>query len=367
MYQPRLSVVNHQTHVAVIGCGYWGMNYVRVLSELPDSRVTVVCDERAGRLDEVARRFPDVQLTTSIEEALDDDAVEAAVICTQAATHREIAGPGARGRQARAGREAVHRRRRRGRRADRARGEGRPGPPDRPHVPLQRRRPQREDADGRRRARRPVLRVRAPHEPRSVPRGRQRALGPGAARRRDLQLPARRHPDLGQRRGRARPAQRPGGRRLHLARLPRAAHRPHPRELGGSAQGARVRRRRQRPPHRLQRPRRRRARPRLRPGVKADPDDEPTTFGEHHASDPRRATSPAPSSAGTEPLKHLSRALPALRPPRRPPADRRDATGATWCGDAGGRAVAGERTARPSTVGARSTAMEAAAIAGPVR
>ena len=92
MYQPRLSVVNHQTHVAVIGCGYWGMNYVRVLSELPDSRVTVVCDERTGRLDEVARRFPDVPLTTSIEEALDDDAVEAAVICTQAATHREIAG-----------------------------------------------------------------------------------------------------------------------------------------------------------------------------------------------------------------------------------------------------------------------------------
>ena len=83
MYQPRLSVVNHQTNVAVIGCGYWGMNYVRVLSELPDSRVTVVCDERAGRLDEVARRFPDVQLTTSIEEALDDDAVEAAVICTR--------------------------------------------------------------------------------------------------------------------------------------------------------------------------------------------------------------------------------------------------------------------------------------------
>jgi predicted dehydrogenase len=92
MYQPRLSIVNHQTHVAVIGCGYWGMNYVRVLSELPDSRVTVVCDERASRLDEVARRFPDVQLTTSIEEALDDDTVEAAVICTQAATHRDIAG-----------------------------------------------------------------------------------------------------------------------------------------------------------------------------------------------------------------------------------------------------------------------------------
>ena len=55
MYQPRLSVVNHQTHVAVIGCGYWGMNYVRVFSELPDARVLVVCDPALDRLDEVRR------------------------------------------------------------------------------------------------------------------------------------------------------------------------------------------------------------------------------------------------------------------------------------------------------------------------
>ena len=47
MYQPRLSVVNHPTQVAVIGCGYWGMNYVRVLSELPDAEVDGV--RRADR------------------------------------------------------------------------------------------------------------------------------------------------------------------------------------------------------------------------------------------------------------------------------------------------------------------------------
>ena len=112
MYQPRLSVVNHQTHVAVIGCGYWGMNYVRVLSELPDSRVTVVCDERAGRLDEVARRFPDVQLTTSIDEALDDDGCRGGRDLHTGRDASRDRRPGAGARQARPGGEAVHRRRR---------------------------------------------------------------------------------------------------------------------------------------------------------------------------------------------------------------------------------------------------------------
>ena len=234
MYQPRLSVVNHQTHVAVIGCGYWGMNYVRVLSELPDSRVTVVCDERAGRLDEVARRFPDVQLTTSIEEALDDDAVEAAVICTQAATHREIAG-----RALELGKHVLVEKPftvdvaeadeliELAEKVDRVLLTG--------HTFLYNggvRSVQTlmDDDD----ARRPLLRLCAPHEPRSVPRGRQRALGPRAARRRDLQLPARRHPDLGQRRGRARPAQRPARTSASSRSGTPRPHRPHPRQLGGS-------------------------------------------------------------------------------------------------------------------------------------
>ena len=76
MYQPRLSVVSHQTPVAVLGCGDWGMNYVRVFGEGPGTRVPAVCDKRAGRLQEVGRRrFPDVILTTEVEHALDTTAL----------------------------------------------------------------------------------------------------------------------------------------------------------------------------------------------------------------------------------------------------------------------------------------------------
>jgi predicted dehydrogenase len=92
MYRATISVVPNRTRVAILGSGYWGINYVRVLGELPDAEVAVVCDQRVSRLDEVARRFPGMALTDDLDEALAVDGVEAAVVCTQAVTHREIAG-----------------------------------------------------------------------------------------------------------------------------------------------------------------------------------------------------------------------------------------------------------------------------------
>ncbi len=44
--------------VAVLGCGYWGVNYVRVLNELVGASVAVVCDAAEERLRAVAARFP---------------------------------------------------------------------------------------------------------------------------------------------------------------------------------------------------------------------------------------------------------------------------------------------------------------------
>jgi len=74
--------------VAVLGCGYWGVNYVRVMSELPGVRVVAVCDERIARLHEIGKRFPHAYLTPTLEDALQTDGVEAVVVCTGAQTHQ---------------------------------------------------------------------------------------------------------------------------------------------------------------------------------------------------------------------------------------------------------------------------------------
>jgi predicted dehydrogenase len=78
--------------IAILGCGYWGINYVRVFNELPQSRVVAICDLDSRRLQEVGSRFPGVVLTTSLEEVLRMDEVKAVVIATQASTHHLIAG-----------------------------------------------------------------------------------------------------------------------------------------------------------------------------------------------------------------------------------------------------------------------------------
>src|SRR5262245_223370 len=83
--------MTNQVGVAILGCGYWGVHYVRVFSDSPHARVEVICDQRADRLHEIGQRFPGVRLTTDIDEALRTQGVEAAVICTQAKTHHSIA------------------------------------------------------------------------------------------------------------------------------------------------------------------------------------------------------------------------------------------------------------------------------------
>jgi predicted dehydrogenase len=79
-----------QLGVAVIGCGYWGMNYVRIFNELTESRVVAVCDQSADRLKEVARRFPGVYLTTQVDDAASQPGVDAVVVCTEATTHFNV-------------------------------------------------------------------------------------------------------------------------------------------------------------------------------------------------------------------------------------------------------------------------------------
>jgi predicted dehydrogenase len=76
--------------IAVVGCGYWGMNYVRIFNELVDSRVVAVCDQSAERLKEVSRRFPGVYLTTQVDDAASQPGVDAVVVCTEATTHFNV-------------------------------------------------------------------------------------------------------------------------------------------------------------------------------------------------------------------------------------------------------------------------------------
>jgi predicted dehydrogenase len=87
----RVGAMSEPVNVAIVGCGYWGANYVRILSELPDAHVAMICDERSERLDEIGGRFPYLRTTTRFQDALEADDVDAVIVCTQAETHYPIA------------------------------------------------------------------------------------------------------------------------------------------------------------------------------------------------------------------------------------------------------------------------------------
>ncbi len=73
---------------AVVGYGNWGSKHVRVLSSMPDVKVTVV-DRDPLRLAEAGRAFPMVRLDECLERVL--GAVDAVVIATPPRSHAPIA------------------------------------------------------------------------------------------------------------------------------------------------------------------------------------------------------------------------------------------------------------------------------------
>ncbi len=79
-----------ELNIAVIGCGRWGKNHVRVASERYGERLRWICDTDEGR----AKALPNAlasRFTTNIVDVLDDATVSAVIIATPAETHYALA------------------------------------------------------------------------------------------------------------------------------------------------------------------------------------------------------------------------------------------------------------------------------------
>lgn len=83
--------------VAVIGLGWWGLNVLRTIDESADIEALVAVDPSPVAVEAAAQRG--VPSATTLEEVLDDPAVEAVVLCTPHAQHaRQIVAAARRGR-----------------------------------------------------------------------------------------------------------------------------------------------------------------------------------------------------------------------------------------------------------------------------
>jgi len=76
--------------IAVIGCGYWGPNYVRTFNELSSSSICLCCDVDVDRLNYIKGIYPFIKVTTNYSDILKDPKIDAVCISTPASTHYEI-------------------------------------------------------------------------------------------------------------------------------------------------------------------------------------------------------------------------------------------------------------------------------------
>ncbi|MCC6017705.1 MAG: Gfo/Idh/MocA family oxidoreductase [archaeon YNP-LCB-003-016] len=76
--------------VAVIGCGAWGRNHLRVLSELKGAKLVAASDINQEVLRMVKEKY-EIQVYTDYHEMLKDKEIEAVTICTPSSTHAKIA------------------------------------------------------------------------------------------------------------------------------------------------------------------------------------------------------------------------------------------------------------------------------------
>jgi predicted dehydrogenase len=79
-----------RVRLALVGFGYWGPNYARVLSDLPEAELTVICDRRPDRLHLVQQRYRTVAICERPEDLFTRDDVDAVVIATPASTHEDL-------------------------------------------------------------------------------------------------------------------------------------------------------------------------------------------------------------------------------------------------------------------------------------
>jgi predicted dehydrogenase len=77
--------------VGVAGLGYWGPNLARNFERLADAELAWLCDESEERLSRHAPAFPSAGTTSSLEQMLADDTLDAVALATPVATHAALA------------------------------------------------------------------------------------------------------------------------------------------------------------------------------------------------------------------------------------------------------------------------------------
>jgi len=76
--------------LAVIGCGHWGPNHIRIFNSLPESRVGAVVDLDEEKLRSVHEMYPEIRCEPDYRTVLENPGFDAVVVATPVSSHYKI-------------------------------------------------------------------------------------------------------------------------------------------------------------------------------------------------------------------------------------------------------------------------------------
>jgi len=78
-------------NIAIVGCGYWGPNLVRVFTELKNCCVKAISDINEERMNIIYQKYPSIKKFQNYHDILKDKSIDAVVVATNLLTHYKIA------------------------------------------------------------------------------------------------------------------------------------------------------------------------------------------------------------------------------------------------------------------------------------
>jgi UDP-2-acetamido-3-amino-2,3-dideoxy-glucuronate N-acetyltransferase len=82
--------MSNHLNVSVVGTGYWGKHYVRILG--PQCKLAVDPSEAAR--EKMVSLHPDLITSGKVEDAANNDDIQAWIVCTPAASHYNVVKAG---------------------------------------------------------------------------------------------------------------------------------------------------------------------------------------------------------------------------------------------------------------------------------
>lgn len=75
----------------MVGCGYWGKHYVRIVDALKTTKCIYACDAFQPALDRIKSSYPLINVTTSLDTVCSSEDVDAVIVVVPATKHFEVA------------------------------------------------------------------------------------------------------------------------------------------------------------------------------------------------------------------------------------------------------------------------------------